>query len=77
MTMKERTRGRYPALATAATGLTRDQVKAELREAIRTGDIAVAGDSGLKMNEAFPRRYASARAVPEHAGPVVARSSTP
>ena len=43
-----------PALA----GVTREQVKAELAEAIRTGDIAVAGDrQGRKLNELYPSRY--------------------
>lgn len=40
-------------------GKTRDQVRAELNEAIRTGNIVVGGDSGLKANELFPGRYAA------------------
>jgi hypothetical protein len=36
---------------------TREQVKAELKEAIRTGDVLAGGDSGLKMNELYPQRY--------------------
>ncbi len=43
-----------PALA----GVTRAQVKAELAEAIRTGDIAAPGDEqGRKLNELNPSRY--------------------
>ena len=43
-----------PALA----GVTREQVKAELAEAIRTGDMAAAGDrQGRKLNELYPSRY--------------------
>jgi Tat protein secretion system quality control protein TatD with DNase activity len=36
---------------------TREQVKAELKEAIRTGDVLAGGDTGLKMNELYPQRY--------------------
>ncbi len=36
--------------------LTREQVKAELAEAIRTGDI-LSNDSGQKLNELYPGRY--------------------
>jgi Domain of unknown function (DUF4148) len=45
------------ALAPAAGGalsqgtLTREQMQAELDEAIRTGDIVVNGETGLKTNE--------------------------
>ena len=43
-----------PALA----GVTREQVKAELAEAIRTGDMAASGDrQGRKLNELYPSRY--------------------
>jgi Domain of unknown function (DUF4148) len=48
---------RYPAMPTAL-GKTRDQVRAELAEAIRTGDISV-GESSLKLNERFPHLYAN------------------
>ena len=50
-------------LAFAATahaepaGITREQVRAELREAVRTGDVVAPGDSGLKLNELYPERY--------------------
>jgi hypothetical protein len=42
---------------------TREQVKAELREAIRTGDMLATGDSGLKLNELYPDRYPHVAAV--------------
>jgi Domain of unknown function (DUF4148) len=51
------------ALAAAAGGamsqgaLTRKQVKAELAEAIRTGDIVGNGETGQKLNEMYPGRY--------------------
>jgi hypothetical protein len=40
-----------------AGGLTRAQVKAELLEAIRTGDIPATGDHGLTERELYPHRY--------------------
>lgn len=43
--------------AHAQTLKTREQVQAELREAIRTGDVVAGGDSGLKLNELYPQRY--------------------
>lgn len=55
------------ALATLAAGnaqtvdpaapKTRAQVKAELLEAQRTGDIIMGGEQGWKLNELFPGRY--------------------
>ncbi len=46
------------ALATdAAAPKTRDQVRAELAEAQRTGDIVANGDSGKKLNELYPGQY--------------------
>jgi hypothetical protein len=44
-------------------GKTREQVKAELAEAIRTGDIIANGETGLKLNEEFPQRYSKAHAA--------------
>ena len=41
----------------AFAGTTREQVKAELAEAIRTGDIMAGGESNLKLNEVYPNRY--------------------
>ena len=43
--------------AVHAQGLTRDQVRAELREAIRTGDILVGGEHGMTAYEMAPHRY--------------------
>jgi ribosomal protein L30E len=37
--------------------LTREQVKAELTEAIRSGDMPAGGESDLKLNQMFPGRY--------------------
>jgi Domain of unknown function (DUF4148) len=36
---------------------TREQVKAETREAIRTGDISAGGEVNCKLNELNPSRY--------------------
>jgi hypothetical protein len=36
---------------------TREQVRAELMEAQRTGDILANDDSGMKLNELYPSRY--------------------
>lgn len=41
----------------ASAPKTREQVKAELAEAIRTGDIVIDQESGKKANELFPGRY--------------------
>jgi Domain of unknown function (DUF4148) len=44
--------------AVLANGVkTRDEVKAELFEAIRTGNILSHGETSLKLNELFPGRY--------------------
>lgn len=43
--------------AHAQSPLTREQVKAEYDEAVRTGDILAPGDSGMKLNEMYPNRY--------------------
>ena len=51
------------ATAHAEAPKTREQVQAELREAIRTGDVLAGGDSGLKMNELYPQRYPRVVAV--------------
>ena len=44
-----------PAVTTA--GKTRDQVRAELVEAQRTGNIQAFGNSGKNLNELYPNRY--------------------
>jgi hypothetical protein len=49
--------------AQAQTPLTRDQVKAEFEEAVRTGDLLAPGDSGTKLNELYPNRYPKAAPV--------------
>ncbi len=56
------------ALAADASGpLTREQVRAQLAEAHRTGDIVVDVDTGLKLNQQypdlFPKRAAAASTV--------------
>ncbi len=50
----------YPAQV-VAEGKTRAEVKAELAEAIRTGDMLANDESGLRLNEERPQRYANAR----------------
>lgn len=49
--------------AHAQSEKTRDQVKAELTEAIRTGDVLTSGESGLKLSELYPQRYPHAPAA--------------
>ena len=49
--------------AQAQSEKTREQVKAELAEAIRTGDVFARGESGLKLNELYPQRYPQAPAA--------------
>jgi hypothetical protein len=43
-----------------AQGKTRAQVRAELAEAQRTGDIVANNETGEKLNELYPQRYAKA-----------------
>jgi predicted RNase H-like HicB family nuclease len=45
-----------------AQGKTREQVRAELAEAIRTGDMTF-GDADRKLNEIAPQRYPAKPAV--------------
>lgn len=64
------------ALAALATGSafaadavgpkTRDQVRAELVEAQRTGDIVAHGESGKKLNELYPSQYPAKAATQSH-----------
>jgi hypothetical protein len=52
----------FAALSSAAhaqSEKTREQVKAELAQAIRTGNMPASGDSGLLLNELYPQRYAT------------------
>jgi hypothetical protein len=58
--------------AHAQTPLTREQVKAEYQDAVRTGDILAPGDSGLKLNEMYPDRYPKAVAAGKTRAQVVA-----
>lgn len=41
----------------AFADVTRDQVKAELAQAVCTGDILAGGESNPKLNERYPKRY--------------------
>ena len=47
----------HAVAADASAPKTREQVRAELDEAIRTGNIVVNGESGSKANEANPGLY--------------------
>jgi hypothetical protein len=49
-----------PSWAQDAGPKTREQVRAELLEAQRTGDIMADGESGKKLNELFPNAYPKA-----------------
>jgi hypothetical protein len=42
--------------------MSREQVKAELAEAVRTGNV-IGGESGLKLNEQSPYSYPQQRNV--------------
>ncbi|NYT63534.1 DUF4148 domain-containing protein [Alcaligenaceae bacterium] len=48
--------------ADTSAPVTREQVKAELAEAIRTGNIIV-GESSTKLNQEFPQNYPAQQAV--------------
>jgi hypothetical protein len=48
--------GRYPAKPSGPTK-TRAQVKAELEEAKRLGNIPADGETGMTMREKYPNRY--------------------
>jgi hypothetical protein len=54
--------GVYSAKSTAV-GKTRQQVEAELADAIRTGDVYAGGEPSWKLNELFPDRYPAKSAV--------------
>lgn len=41
----------------AAAAKTREQVRAELLEAQRTGDVMADGESGMRLNELYPRNF--------------------
>ncbi|MDT4855472.1 hypothetical protein FQZ97_898260 [compost metagenome] len=40
--------------------MTRAEVQAELREAVRTGDIVANAETGEKLNQVYPGRYTEA-----------------
>ena len=42
---------------TSFAGVSREQVKAELAQAVRSGDMLADGETGLKLNELYPDRY--------------------
>ncbi|MGQ3198122.1 MAG: hypothetical protein ACT6UH_26220, partial [Hydrogenophaga sp.] len=44
-------------VTTVAVGKTREQVKAELAEAIRNGELIADGETGAKFNQLYPNRY--------------------
>lgn len=52
------------SIAHADTGLTREQVKAELAQAQRNGDI-IDPELGVKLNELFPSAYPAAVKAPK------------
>jgi hypothetical protein len=47
-------------LADDAAPKTREQVRAELLEAQRTGDLIGDGETGMKLNQLYPHRYPAA-----------------
>jgi hypothetical protein len=60
MTLGEQFPSNYPARS-AADALTRAQVKAELAEATRTGDVLGRDETGSKLNQLHPRQYRQVR----------------
>ncbi|RZL10664.1 MAG: DUF4148 domain-containing protein [Rubrivivax sp.] len=61
--------------AHADTGLTREQVKAELAQAQRNGDL-IDYETGLKQNQLFPSAYPAAAATAAQIKPVTSRAVT-
>jgi hypothetical protein len=53
-----------PTHAQPQGGLTREQVKAELAEAIRSGELRAVGEFHLRLRDLHPGRYAPAPAGP-------------
>ena len=51
----------FPSGGVGMIGNARDYLR--FAEAIRTGDMIAAGESGLKLNEQFPQRYARSAAI--------------
>ena len=62
--------------ADASVGKTRDEVRAELAQAIRSGDMIADGATGQRYNEVSPAQYAAVRAeaVVADAAPVVGKT---
>ena len=52
--------------ADAAGPKTRDQVRAELAQAQRSGDLFAYGESGKKLNELYPSQYPTKPAAQDH-----------
>jgi predicted RNase H-like HicB family nuclease len=50
-------RAEAPVVTAAVVGKTREQVKAELAEAIRNGDMVADGETGAKFNQLYPNSY--------------------
>jgi len=50
-------------MAQTQVGKTREQVRAELMEAVRTGNIPCGGETGQLMREMYPSRYPQPPAV--------------
>jgi hypothetical protein len=50
----------FTAAAHADGGKTREQVRAELAEAVRNGDVMAPGESGLTLRQLYPQRYPAA-----------------
>jgi hypothetical protein len=59
--------------AVADGGLTREQVKADLAEARRSGSLNTGGEIGLPLNELYPRLYPNAFPA-RAAGPLKSRA---
>ena len=47
----------------ALADTSRDQVQAELAQAIRAGDMLAPGNRGQKLNELYPNRYPAKQAL--------------
>ena len=62
LTLREMFPGRYPAGPFVA-GKTRSEVKAELAQAQRSGEMLADGLADLTLREEFPARYPAPRAV--------------
>eukprot|EP00388_Colpodella_angusta_P048865 GDKK01077628.1.p1 GENE.GDKK01077628.1~~GDKK01077628.1.p1 ORF type:complete len:126 (-),score=12.58 GDKK01077628.1:61-438(-) len=59
MTLRQMNPRAYPAQAATAPKKTREQVQQELGQAIKSGEMMAAGESGAKLNEIAPGSYPS------------------